>query len=245
MKPYLLLSFVLTIIGHCSVAQNIDEFQVQTFKKIIMSPHITLVLEQGAKEAVTIKSEGIKKEKIHVDIDGSTLRIYLENARMSPGHDKRYNGGSSLPMYEGADVQAFVTYRELKKLSVRGDEKVLCESPLEGKKFKLKMFGEADVTLSSVETRKFKASMFGENDLQIESGNSKIQKYNSFGENKVDAYHFESAYVKTNSFGESKFHVFATEVLRVSTFGESVVKYDGGAQLEKGLIFGENRIYRR
>ncbi len=238
----LLLCFLICS-AYVSQAQEKKNFPVLPFNKLIVSPHINVVLQEGAEEKVEISSRRVDERDIHVDIDGQTLRIYLEGARLTPRNHKE--NGMSWDAYRDVEVTAYVTYTELKKLSVRGDQRVVCESSLKGKKFKLKTFGDNRVILSGVETDFFKASMYGDNRLEIDGGKSAKQKYLSFGDNEVNARHYEADFTKTTSFGDGEFSFNASDVIKVVAFGDADIQYRGGAYLERGLILGDSDIRSR
>lgn len=239
----LLPVFVCLFITSLCQAQAKKDFPVLPFTKIIVSPHIDVVLQEGAEEKVEISSRNVDEQDIHVDIDGQTLRVYLEGARLGPRNDK--GNGYSRDWYRDARVTAYITYKSLKKLSVRGDQRVECEGTLKGKKFKLKSFGDNTVILSAVETDVFKAAMYGDNDLAIESGKSLKQKFVSFGDNEVRARDFEGEVTKATSFGDGEFSFNSTELIKVVAFGDANIQYEGGAYLERGLILGDSDIRRR
>ncbi|MDW3196138.1 MAG: DUF2807 domain-containing protein [Cytophagales bacterium] len=208
-----------------------------------MSPYINVVLQEGPEEKVEITSRRVDENDIHVDVDGNTLRIYLEGSRLTPRNIRE--NGMSLEAYKHADITAYVTYKTLKKLSVRGDQRVVCESSLKGKRFKLKAYGDNQVLLMGVEADFFKASMYGDNRLEIDGGKSIKQKYLSFGDNEVKARDYEADFTKTTSFGDGEFSFNAKDVIKVVAFGDADIQYHGGAYLERGLILGDSDIRRR
>lgn len=238
-----LLTFCLLLCFAMVAHAQKQEYPVLPFNKLIISPHINVVLEEGTEEKVEIDSYRVDEQDIHVDVDGQTLRIYLEGARLTPRNIS--DNGVSWDAYRDVEVTAYVTYKTLKKLSIRGDQKVVCESPLKGKKFKLKTYGDNRVILSGVETDFFKAAMYGDNKVEIDGGKSIRQKYVSFGDNEVNARNYEADFTKTTSFGDGDFSFNATDVIKVVAFGDADIQYRGGAYLERGLILGDSDIRRR
>lgn len=235
--------FTLLLMAGVCHAQTKKDYPVLPFTKVIVSPHIDVVLMEGTEEKVEVASWNVEEHDIHVDIDGQTLRVYLEGARMGPRNER--SNGYSRDWYRDAKVTAYITYKELKKLSIRGDQRVECESTLKGKKFKLRSYGDNTVILSSVETDIFKAAMYGDNDLAIESGKSLKQKFVSFGDNEIHARDFEGEVTKATSFGDGEFSFNSTELIKVVAFGDASIQYQGGAYLERGLILGDSNIRRR
>lgn len=231
---------LLLCLATITKAQDKKDYPVLPFNKLIVSPYINVVLQKGIEEKVEISRRRVDESDIHVDIDGQTLRIYLEGSRLTPRNIRE--NGMSLEMYRDSEVTAYVTYKSLKKLSVRGDQRVVCESPLKGKKFKLKAFGDNQVILSGVETDFFKAAMYGDNRVEIDGGQSMKSKFLSFGDNEVNARHYEADFTKTTSFGDGEFSFNARDVIKVVAFGDADIQYRGGAYLERGLILGDSDI---
>ena len=140
MKKIIPFSSLILVLVFTAQAQQKTNYPVLPFNKIIISPHINVILTEGPEEKVEVSSRNVDESDIHVDIDGQTLRVYLEGARMTPRNDKRTNAHRE--WYRDADVTAYITYKDLKKLSVRGDQRVECESALHGKRFTLKTYGD-------------------------------------------------------------------------------------------------------
>ncbi|MBX2843691.1 MAG: DUF2807 domain-containing protein [Flammeovirgaceae bacterium] len=242
MKKFVLISLSLSfffILNGFSQSQ-----ELALFEKILVSPNINLVLEKGDKEAIRFDSRGIDEEKIKFEIKGKRLRIFLDGAKVFPKNKKIRNGNwkQKINIYEEASVTAYVTYKNLKKLEFRGEEKAVCKTPIETKKFVVKVYGESEVKLAFLETAKFKANLKGENRLKIESGNAQKQIYKSFGENVVKTKNLLSQKTKVKSYGEGKLAFNSTEKVKVTSFGEVEISYDGTAKLKKGIILGDSDI---
>lgn len=237
-------SFVLISSTNVFAQKGLQE--VKHFEKIIVSPHVELVLKEGNNESVSIKSKGVEEDKINVKVVGKTLRIYLDKAKGYTKQQKtRYYGRKTVtPMYRGVKIVATVTYKELKKLSVRGEEDVECDDVLKADKFRLKVFGEADVRFAAVQAKYMKTTLFGENNLRIKSGSLEKQKITSFGENTVDSKKLEAVKAKTVSFGESDFRLNVSKKVKFSSYGESELSFKGDAHVAKGIVLGENEIYK-
>ena len=235
--------FLLIFYSNNAAAQN-KTIKVENFDKVIISQHIRVILTEGETESVYIENEGVDESKIKVELIGTTLRIYMDQARLYTKYYKTNENGHKrkTPVYKGTLVTAHITYKNIKKLSIRGEETITCESSLIADNFKLKIYGESTVILTSVESSKMKISMFGENDLEILNGNTYRQKINSYGENKIEAPDFNSRFTKINTFGECRFNLNVWDNIRVSAFGESEISYKGDAHVNKVIVIGENKI---
>jgi hypothetical protein len=240
--PLPILAFVCSI-ASLAHAQSAEQ-ALQPFHKIVVSPKINVVLTQGPQESVRLEYQNLPPDQINCVVKGKTLRLYLDDAKKKEPQDKWMKHGKAYKRarYKDAKVTAYVTYRELNALQVRGEEKLKCDSPLISKKFKLKMYGESEVSLTALETDYFKAVLYGENHLRVHSGKAQTQRYRLFGENQVDAERLKCRNLYTSSFGESKLNVYASRRLNVMTFGESIITYRGKARFRKSLVLGESSI---
>jgi hypothetical protein len=96
--------------------------------------------------------------------------------------------------------------------------------------------------LSDLKTEYFKAKLYGENDLHIKSGKVIEQKYMLYGENKIDTREMRSDYSVTSIFGEGTLKINSSEEVRVDAFGEPKIYVDGGAHVNRRLVFGKAQI---
>lgn len=223
-----------------SGAQEISK-ELRSFNRIVVSPKVNLVLEKGDHESITLNYSGVSEDKINIEVRGNTLRVYLDDAKVTERAERiGYHGREGI--YKHVVVTAYVTYRDLKGLEIRGNQELTCNGPLDAKKFKLKAYGVNEIRLASVNTAYFKTSLYGENDLKVKGGRADFQKYRLFGTNKIDTQALKSFAATTNIYGESKIKINTQDELRVNSFGESRVSYSGDADINRGLIFGRTRI---
>jgi hypothetical protein len=231
---------LITFTVSSSIAQEISR-ELKSFRKIIVSPKINLILEQGESESVRLTHSNVDADKININVQGKTLRIYLDDAKVT---EKMYrtNANQKRSVYHDASVTAYVTYKELEHLEIRGNQELTCNGPLKAERFTLKAYGENDINLASLKTEYLRTSLFGDNDLNIKTGKAEYQKYKLFGENKIDTQDLKSFSATTTIFGESSIKLNTQDNLKVNSFGGSQVSYNGNANVNKGLIFGRAQI---
>lgn len=223
-----------------------DLIKVPKFSRIIISPHIQANLAEGDHESVEIKNSQISRDKINIKVEGNTLRIYLEDAKVFT-RSKKVKGdkwNSKQSVYQGTMVTVNITYRNLISLSVRGEEDITCVSPIQQETFQLKIYGEPNVFLQSLLLDDFKVTIFGEGQLDIGSGAVRRQSYVAYGESKVKATAMKNNFTRVRAYGESDFRIYVSDLLRVSAFGEAHITYQGNANVERGLVIGEARIIK-
>ncbi len=220
------------------------EVKVSSFNKVIISPHIEVTFIKGDQEMVVVEDSDVPLEKLNIEVDGRTLKIYLHGAKTYTKSKKvKYDGYKGRhELYSGTQVTATVIYKDLKDLEVRGEELVKLESPLVQDQFDLALYGESDVLIKSAELDDLMVALYGESTLKIEEGEVRYQKYKAYGESEVDALGITNSSAKITAFGESEFRISVSDRLKVTSYGEADVQYRGNPSIDKGVVLGENSI---
>lgn len=237
-------TFVFLFVVSCLQAQEIQK-DVKPFTRIIASPRINLILSKGDQEHVRLVYNDVDRGKINIEVRNKTLSIYLDDARKVEKvmrHSDTWRNGRGI--YEGVSVTAYVTYKEIDALEIRGNQELTCRDAIEAEEFRLRAYGENEITLASLKTDFFKASLYGQNDLKIKKGRVVEQKYKLYGENKIDTRNVRSAFASASIFGEGNLKINSSEHVRIDAFGEPDVHVDGGAHVNKRLVIGETHVYR-
>ncbi len=220
MKKLILPIICLMFVGVSSVeAQQTEKtYDVENFDKIIISPHIAVNLVAGDEESVRIDEAGISEDKINIEVEGNTLRIYLDGAKMVTKSEKvkgeNYNMTKSI--YDGTQVRATVTYKILNTLSVRGEERIELQSKINQKEFAMRIYGESQVYLSNVDLDRLKVTIYGESYLEVENGRVDNQRYIAYGESKVNSLGIDNVSTKITAYGESDFRVNVSDRLKLA-----------------------------
>lgn len=238
------LTTLTLLLIETAIAQDVRN--VQHFDKVIVSPHIQVTLVEGTKETVTIESNTVSDEKLNIEVNGKTLRVYLEDAKEITKTETVYENGvkTKRPIYKGTIVIATITYKILNELSVRGEETLICKSLLKGDSFNLKIYGESHIYLNEVNLKKLHTTIYGESELMIKSGTIQYQKYRAYGESKVNALNISNAETKITAYGEAEFKINASDEIKITSYGEASLDYTGTADIKKGLNIGGVRIRR-
>lgn len=240
-KSSLLFAFLCFVVT--AFAQEIQK-DLKSFSKIIASPRVNLILKKGDRESIRLVYRDVNASKINIEVHGKTLSIFLDQARKvekPSSKNDRYHTLNTM-MYDGVSLTAYVTYKELESLEIRGNQELTCNDPIESDEFRLKAYGENDITLASLKTDFFKASLYGENELKISKGKVVEQKYRLYGENRIDTREMKSAFTSTAIFGEGNLKINTSEEVRVDAFGEPTIYVRGGGHVNKRLIFGKTYI---
>lgn len=219
---------------------------LKPFDRIIASPRINLILKKGDHESIRLVYHDVSESKINIEVQRQTLKIYLDGARKvekMSSQDLHY--GTRRSVYDGVSITAYVTYRDLESLEIRGNQELTVKDGIEAEEFRLKAYGENEITFASLKTDFFKASLYGENTLKIQSGKVVEQKYKLYGENKIDTRDMKSAFVTASIFGEGDVKVNTTEEVRLDAFGEPTIFVNGGGHVNKRFVFGKTEVFQR
>lgn len=239
-----ILSIAFSLFGISSSMSQSKTYTVDSFDKIIVSPHIQVTFRQGATEEVRIENASVSLDKIHVKVEGKTLRLYLDGAKMVTKSEKVDNGTwkGKRSIYRGTKVTAVVTYKTLESLSLRGEESFVCESRLEGEKFRLKIYGESQVYLNDVALEYLHTTIYGESYLEITKGAVNRHKITAYGESTINTLGASNKNTKVTAFGEGSYRFNTSERLKITAYGEATVAYEGNPQVNRGIIIGSATI---
>jgi hypothetical protein len=217
---------------------------VNHFNRVIVSPHVQVTFIEGIEESVTIEKSTVSNDKINIEVNGKTLRIYLDGAKEVDKNEVRYEDGHKVkqPRYNGTVVSAIVTYKTLDELSVRGEETQVCKSLLKGNKFSLKIYGESKVFLDEVNLGELRTTLYGESFLEIKSGSITDQKYIAYGESKINSLGITSSTTKITAYGEADFRVNVSDKIKFTAFGDATLGYRGNPEITRGLNIGDVHI---
>ena len=241
--PFIALILCLAVVASFNI-QAQEVYQLPAFNKVKVSPRIALVMEQGTQEKVHFAFENIDQNALNFEVKNGTLEIYLDHARNLEKRRKvRTNYGKVREsIYNDGYVTAFVTFDQINKLVVKGDEDARVTGNLGDETFKLKVYGDVDIAFSELFTDRLKVKMYGDCALTVEAGQAERQKYALFGDHLIDTQYFSGRKVKATSFGDAEFRMNA-ENLKVTALGIADINCPIGTHLKK-FIIGESSVRR-
>ncbi|CAL2093220.1 head GIN domain-containing protein [Tenacibaculum sp. 190524A02b] len=238
------LSLVLTSSSLFS-QQKVIQIQ-KDFNKVIISPHIEVVLKQGTEPKIEVESINVSPEKLKYEIVNKILQVYLEGAKTVTKNKKVvYNGHKrKIPLYKNTVAKVILTYKDVAVFSLRGEEKINFNSQIQQDKCVLRIYGKSHVTINSVKVKKLKTTLFGNGYLELNQGNVSDHKVTAYGESKVMATNLKTNQTRITAYGEGVFQVYANNRLKVNSYGEATVMYKGTPQVNKGIVIGKSTIQK-
>lgn len=240
----MLKTFVAFFVSLSTLAfgQEIQK-DLKHFTRVVASPRVNVILEKGDRESIRLVYHNVAEHKINIDVSGRTLRIFLDKARKVERMKPEDADGYRQSMYAHVDVTAYITYKEIDMLEIRGDQELTCKDAIESDEFTLRAYGENEIRIASLKTDFFKAKLYGENNLHIGNGRTLEQKYLLYGENRIDTKGMRSDYIITSIFGEGSLRINSAEEVRIDAFGEPRIYVDGGAHINRRLVIGKAAIF--
>lgn len=242
LKHILVLGVIL--VGQSSVAQT--QKLTEDFNKVIISPHIETTFVQGNENAVTILENRVSENKVNIKVDSGTLRVYLDDAKTTTKYKKVVKNGVKMkvPIYKGKVLTIQVTYKNINNLSLRGKQRTLCKSLIDLDEFKLKIYGESQVTFNEVNFQVFNADIYGESQLTIKNGKISHQWITAFGESEINLVAVDNKTSKLKAYGEAQFKVQSSEHIKFTAYGEAELFYKGNPEINRGLSIGASTIHQ-
>ena len=218
----------------------------RSFDKIIVSPHIAADFVQGDKASIVVESINEPIEKFRYELKNGTLQVYLEGAKTWTENKKENRNGwkQKTPIYNNTVAKVTITYVDVNTFSVRGEEKIDFNSPLQQEKFTLRIYGESEVTIKEAILQNLRVAIYGESDLTLEKGSIKKQRITAYGESNVRSVDVQSSEAKITAYGDGTFQFNVTERLKVTSYGEANILYKGNPEIKKGIVIGDATISR-
>ncbi|SDR83509.1 Putative auto-transporter adhesin, head GIN domain [Polaribacter sp. KT25b] len=242
LKLIVLLIFSITINSNLKAQKTIK--LSKDFDKVIVSPHIEAVFKKGNEPSIVIEDINVPDEKFNYELEKGTLQVYLKGAKTYTKNKKVVirNSEMKVPLYKGRVVKLIITYVDVNTFSLRGEEKITFQTPLNQDQCKLLIYGKSEVTINKIKVDKLTVSIYGDSFLKMDNGNINKQKITAYGASKVMASDVITEETKLTAYGDGTFTFNVSKKIKVTSYGEATVLYKGDASLKKGIVIGESTI---
>lgn len=222
------LSFTLSI-AYASMSHELTVPIAEPFSQVVISDGIDLILDYGEEQTMDISYFNVNQEDIITEVKGKKLRIYMRGCKRGCKNDA----------YTHADVQIRLTYKDLDKLVVMGDNDVQHLNNISSNKFTLKSYGDNRISFNEIHTRKFKTSLYGDNELQIEGGEVERLKVKAFGDHKIKLSKLACVTGKVHAFGDNNINLQIHQQLNLTMFGDASIRCQGNPWVDKKIVLGD------
>lgn len=209
-----------------SFGQSIEERKVSAFDKINVDGNIKVFMKKGAEEKVKLVVSGIDLKNVITNVNGKTLEVV-------------YNNG----LYMDASTELYITYKEIREITVGASGKVSLQDTLTGDKVVFTAGSKGEITASlNLRTADVKVGQGASVRLKGKIGSIEV-KANTKGIFAANDLQSDSTYVDAGSAGIVK--VKAIFLLDANLSTGATLTYSGNPKnksIKTGLGVTVNEI---
>lgn len=216
---------------------------VDHFDKVVVSPHIQAVFKQGDQESIMIEELTISSEKMNIEVTDKVLKVFLHKAEAEVNMDDEQSvNWEDNSIYKGTIAKIVITYKDLGKLALVGEEKFTFIDKIQQKDIKLKLIGKTKIFIKEAAIENLDITSFGKNYLEVSSGVIPNQNITAFGEDELNLVNTENEITNIKSLGNAKMKLNVSKKLKVTSLGNAHIMYKGAAKVSKGVMLGNSKV---
>ena len=220
-KNLFLLVFVSMLgINAASFAGENDKTEIRntkSFNSIQVSTGIDLYLKMGSSEEVKIISDEDIIDKVITEVKDGTLKIYVKKSNI-------FNWGLNKTR------KAYVTVKELEKISASSGSDVRTENTLKGDNLEIRLSSGSDVEMDVIyKNLSIDASSGSDAKLQ---GKVKTLEAEASSGSDINAQNLESQVCKVRASSGSDISVNVSEEIRANASSGADIKYYGNPDIK-------------
>ena len=243
-----LIIIVFAILPVITTAQT-ETRELGSFNKVESSGFFDVELTKGNNEAAKIEATNYDLDKLIMEVEGNTLKIY---------QDKFYR------TKWGAKVKIYITYKQLEGVKNSGSGNLLCTSEITGtdaviqssgsghikveglikaNKVKAKNSGSGNIFLKQVEAQSLSMDKSGSGNFGVASGNVVKQELSSSGSGNitVDGLASNDCEIRMSGSGSASISVSQNLTARIS--GSGSIRYKGNPHID-AHVSGSGHVKR-
>ncbi len=239
--------YILLIIAFVAMQTVIAQAKdLEPFNAVAISPHISATFVEGDKESITINELLVSEDKVNIEIKSGKLYVYLDDAKNITKHEKVKKDGMKMkvPIYKKVVLNVTITYKSLDKMTIKGEQKITCESKIVTDDFRLTVYGEPEIVFEGIEAEEFVTTMHGAGLLKVKTGTTNYQKITAYGEGVFDLSELDNKTSRLVAYGEAEFYLQSSERIKITAYGEASLSYKGDAVVKRGINIGGVEISR-
>jgi len=207
-------SCVNTIDGDGNVIT--EERNVSTFKKIDISGHFEVFINQGNTEKVEIEADQNLIELIESETKNNTLYIK-----------------SKEPIGDAESLKLYITVVDIKDIDISGAVELNSKGTIAAEELEIEISGAADINID-VEANLLKMDMSGASETTLKG---KVENFEIelSGASDLQAEKLKTKHTVVDISGAGNAKVFAKKTLDVEVSGAGSVKYKGNPKITKDI----------
>lgn len=237
-KLFLFLACAITFIATAAQSKLINDPNAEarkingSFHAIAVSSAIDLYVSQGDEEAVAVSASD-KNDLDHVitEVDNGVLKIRFQNT------------GSIIWHWRGRKIKAYVSFKNIDRLSASGASNVYIEGTINSSSLAVHMSGASDLK-GNLKSDELNIDLSGASDALI-SGSANNMTIGVSGASDVKAFDFVTENCTAHASGASDIKITVNKELNVHASGASDIHYKGTAVIKDLHSSGASSVSKR
>lgn len=211
---------------------NAEVRNVSGFHAIRISNAIDLYISQSGTEAVAVSaSEEKYRDRIKTTVENGVLRIWLDNDGW-----KLWNTGNK-------KLKAYVSVKELDKLTASGACDVMIDGVLRSNSLNIDLNGASDIK-GALEVGTLSIGQSGASDANL-SGRAGTLKINVAGASTFKGFDLSTENCQAHASGASDIRITVTKELNAKASGASKIQYKGDGVIREMHTSGASSVNKR
>lgn len=208
---------------------NAEKRNVNGYHAIEISDGIDLYLSQGDEAVAISASETRYRDRIKTEVKNGVLKIWYER-----------NSSFNIEWNNNRHMKAYVSFRNLDKLSGSGGSDIYVDGAIKGSDLSLHVSGGSDFK-GKVELNDFDVNASGGSDVNV-SGSSKKLSIDASGGSDFKGYDLIVDVCNLQASGGSDVYITVNKELSVDSSGGSDVFYKGSGAVREIKSSGSSSI---
>ena len=211
---------------------NVQVRDLKNFQSIQLSSAFDVYISQGNTEAVAVSSSDPDYlGDIRTEVSGGVLRIYMDYK------------GKWTPKMNKLKFKAYISFKDLEKLSVSGACDVYFEGVVRVNALKLDLSGASDLK-GKVDVQKLDIDQSGASDITL-TGSVGQLKVESSGASNFKGYDLVTEFADARASGASNVNITVNKELSAQASGASDIHYRGAAVIRDLKTSGASSVSKK
>ena len=209
------------------------QVDVKSFHAINVSSSFDVYISQGNDEAVAVSASDEKyRENIMVEVENGVLKIYYDKK----GFLKGFSG-------DKMKLKAYISFKDIDKLTVSGACDVLLEGGIKANELKLNLSGASDLK-GKLDVKKLDVDISGASDVNV-SGSVSQLKIEASGASDFKGYDLVAEKCNVTASGASSIQITVNKELSAQASGASDVNYKGDGVIREIKSTGASSVSKK
>ena len=215
-----ILVAILTFAGAASAADTRTTRQVDAFTAVVVAAPITVYFTQGDAESLALEGDPSALAQLDTVVENGRLKLEQRTRERVPLMSK---------------VKAYVTGRDIRRLSISGAGDIVVNSPLRTGDLKLAIAGSGDIHIAQLTAAKVDIDIGGSGDITV-AGKADSVASSIAGSGGLRAGRLEVGEARVSIAGSGDATLWPRAKLSASIIGSGDVRYYGDPAVRTSIV---------